>query len=72
MIFQRDEIDTEGELDGEEPNDDLSRMRSEMLPSLQMKYPGNVPRGRRNQIKYKVSDILNKIFDHDLQDFDIF
>ncbi|KAJ9577507.1 hypothetical protein L9F63_005880, partial [Diploptera punctata] len=54
-IIQRGEMGTgEGDMEADEPNDEMSRMRGEMLPPLHMKYPGNIPRGRRNQIKYKV------------------
>ena len=48
-------MEAEGDLEGEEPSDEISRIRGEILPPLQMKYPANTSRGRRNQIKYKVN-----------------
>lgn len=47
-------MEAEGDLDTEEPNDDIGNIRGEGLPPLQVKFSANTPRGRRSQIKYKV------------------
>ncbi|XP_021940264.1 zinc finger protein 813-like isoform X2 [Zootermopsis nevadensis] len=48
------DMEAEGDLDTEEPNDDIGNIRGEGLPPLQVKFSANTPRGRRSQIKYKV------------------
>jgi hypothetical protein len=54
-------MEAEGDLETEEPNDEIGSIRGEVLPPLQVKFSANTPRGRRSQIKYKVciSDICN-------------
>jgi hypothetical protein len=47
-------MEAEGDLEAEEPNLEIGRLRSDVLPSLQVKFSANSPRGKRSQIKYKV------------------
>jgi hypothetical protein len=47
-------MEAEGDLEAEEPNLEIGRLRNDVLPSLQVKFSANTPRGRRSQIKYKV------------------
>jgi hypothetical protein len=47
-------MEAEGDLETEEPNDEIGSIRGEGLPPLQVKFSANTPRGRRSQIKYKV------------------
>ncbi|XP_069703977.1 uncharacterized protein [Periplaneta americana] len=48
------EMEGDGDLESEEPHDEMGRIRGDLLPPLQVKFAANTPRGRRNQIKYKV------------------
>jgi hypothetical protein len=47
-------MESEGDLETEEPNDEIGSIRGEVLPPLQVKFSANTPRGKRSQIKYKV------------------
>jgi hypothetical protein len=54
-------VEGEGDLETEEPNDEIERMRGDVLPPLQVKFSANSPRGRRNRIKYKVCVVISEI-----------
>jgi hypothetical protein len=47
-------MEAEGDLEAEEPNLEIGRLKSDVLTSLQVKFSANSPRGKRSQIKYKV------------------